>query len=134
VYNVLLTCCSEAGEPIKCGTTIRLEHLQTQTNVHTHLFASPISRQQEVRLHCVLLYTCNHTNLHLLEFARAHEPWYSCMLASISQVKHKSCFACGMHSILCCTASACISACQLTAGAVSYITRMNCVPLVCLFR
>jgi dolichyl-phosphate-mannose--protein O-mannosyl transferase len=36
------------GEPIKCGTSIRLEHLQTKKNLHSHFFKSPISGNQEV--------------------------------------------------------------------------------------
>mmetsp|Transcript_231 Transcript_231/g.514 ORF Transcript_231/g.514 Transcript_231/m.514 type:complete len:223 (-) Transcript_231:182-850(-) len=36
------------GEPIKCGQQIRLTHLATNKNLHTHLIRSPLSRQQEV--------------------------------------------------------------------------------------
>lgn len=36
------------GEPIKCGATIRLEHLETKKNLHSHYFKSPISGYQEV--------------------------------------------------------------------------------------
>jgi dolichyl-phosphate-mannose--protein O-mannosyl transferase len=36
------------GEPIKCGQMIRLTHLSTQRNLHTHHFASPLSHNQEV--------------------------------------------------------------------------------------
>ncbi|XP_067142446.1 stromal cell-derived factor 2 [Centruroides vittatus] len=36
------------GEPISCGDTIRLEHLITQKNLHSHLFSSPLSGNQEV--------------------------------------------------------------------------------------
>uniref|UniRef100_A0A7R9W406 MIR domain-containing protein n=1 Tax=Pseudictyota dubia TaxID=2749911 RepID=A0A7R9W406_9STRA len=36
------------GEPIECGQRIRLTHLHTQKNLHTHLIRSPLSRQQEV--------------------------------------------------------------------------------------
>mmetsp|Transcript_23215 Transcript_23215/g.33742 ORF Transcript_23215/g.33742 Transcript_23215/m.33742 type:complete len:229 (-) Transcript_23215:90-776(-) len=38
----------ELGEPIECGRVIRLTHLPTQTNLHTHLFKSVLSNQQEV--------------------------------------------------------------------------------------
>lgn len=38
----------EVGQPIKCGGLIRLTHLQTNRNLHTHLFSSPLSKQQEV--------------------------------------------------------------------------------------
>jgi len=36
------------GEPIKCGQIIRLTHLQSQKNLHTHHIPSAISRQQEI--------------------------------------------------------------------------------------
>lgn len=36
------------GEPIKCGTTIRLTHVETGKNLHSHHFSSPLSGQQEV--------------------------------------------------------------------------------------
>lgn len=36
------------GEEIKCGTTIRLEHLQTHKNLHSHHFQSPLSGNQEI--------------------------------------------------------------------------------------
>lgn len=36
------------GEPIACGTTIRLEHLATKKNLHSHHFSSPLSNNQEV--------------------------------------------------------------------------------------
>lgn len=35
-------------EPVKCGDVIRLQHLATKRNLHSHLFQSPISRNQEV--------------------------------------------------------------------------------------
>jgi len=38
----------DLGEPVKCGSLIRLTHLQTDRNLHTHHFASPLSKQQEV--------------------------------------------------------------------------------------
>ena len=38
----------EAGSPISCGKKIRLEHAQTGKNLHSHLFQSPVSGQQEV--------------------------------------------------------------------------------------
>ena len=34
--------------PIKCGEIIRLTHLETQVNLHSHAVKSPLSRQQEV--------------------------------------------------------------------------------------
>jgi dolichyl-phosphate-mannose--protein O-mannosyl transferase len=40
--------CTEAAEPVKCGSIIRLTHLSTQTNLHSHGVQSPLSRQQEV--------------------------------------------------------------------------------------
>ncbi|XP_055853193.1 stromal cell-derived factor 2 [Episyrphus balteatus] len=36
------------GEAIKCGDTIRLEHLTTKKNLHSHMFSSPLSGEQEV--------------------------------------------------------------------------------------
>ena len=36
------------GTPIKCGDYIRLTHLQTQKNLHTHQVRSALSGQQEV--------------------------------------------------------------------------------------
>ncbi|EDO45492.1 predicted protein [Nematostella vectensis] len=36
------------GEPIKCDETIRLQHLATKRNLHSHHFQSPISHNQEV--------------------------------------------------------------------------------------
>lgn len=36
------------GEPVACGTTIRLEHLATKKNLHSHHFPSPLSSNQEV--------------------------------------------------------------------------------------
>uniref|UniRef100_A0A1B0A1N2 MIR domain-containing protein n=1 Tax=Glossina pallidipes TaxID=7398 RepID=A0A1B0A1N2_GLOPL len=38
----------ERGEPIKCDEIIRLEHLTTKKNLHSHYFASPLSGDQEV--------------------------------------------------------------------------------------
>jgi len=36
------------GEPVSCGQKIRLEHLTTNRNLHSHHFSSPLSNQQEV--------------------------------------------------------------------------------------
>ncbi|KAJ4460096.1 putative stromal cell-derived factor 2 [Paratrimastix pyriformis] len=36
------------GTPIQCDATIRLEHAGTHKNLHSHLFRSPLSQQQEV--------------------------------------------------------------------------------------
>ncbi|XP_013105686.1 stromal cell-derived factor 2 [Stomoxys calcitrans] len=38
----------ERGEPVKCGDIIRLEHLSTHKNLHSHFFSSPLSGEQEV--------------------------------------------------------------------------------------
>jgi len=38
----------ERGEPIKCGDIIRLEHLTTKRNLHSHHFASPLSLTLQV--------------------------------------------------------------------------------------
>ncbi|KAJ8934639.1 hypothetical protein NQ314_013238 [Rhamnusium bicolor] len=36
------------GEPIKCGSIIRLEHVETKKNLHSHHFQSPLSGNQEI--------------------------------------------------------------------------------------
>lgn len=38
----------ERGEPIKCGDTIRLLHIATRKNLHSHFFQSPLTRNQEI--------------------------------------------------------------------------------------
>mmetsp|Transcript_1045 Transcript_1045/g.1161 ORF Transcript_1045/g.1161 Transcript_1045/m.1161 type:complete len:227 (+) Transcript_1045:63-743(+) len=38
----------EVGVPIKCGETVRLEHVQTGKNLHSHLFKAALSGNQEV--------------------------------------------------------------------------------------
>lgn len=35
-------------ESITCGQKIRLEHMATKKNLHSHLFTSPLSDQQEI--------------------------------------------------------------------------------------
>lgn len=35
-------------DAIQCGDIIRLEHLETKKNLHSHHFSSPISGNQEV--------------------------------------------------------------------------------------
>ncbi|KAH7831125.1 putative mannosyltransferase [Monocercomonoides exilis] len=36
------------GTPVECGDIIRLEHVKTGKNLHSHSFKSPVSAQQEV--------------------------------------------------------------------------------------
>lgn len=36
------------GTEIKCGDTIRLQHLTTKKNLHSHIFSSPLSGNQEI--------------------------------------------------------------------------------------
>ncbi|XP_060517841.1 stromal cell-derived factor 2 [Cylas formicarius] len=36
------------GDLVKCGSIIRLEHLETKKNLHSHLFSSPLSGNQEI--------------------------------------------------------------------------------------
>lgn len=36
------------GEPLECGSDIRLQHVQTRKYLHSHIFKSPLSSQQEV--------------------------------------------------------------------------------------
>jgi len=38
----------DRGQIIKCGGEIRLQHLSTKRNLHSHFFQSPITHQQEV--------------------------------------------------------------------------------------
>lgn len=38
----------EIGQPVKCGMNLRLEHVQTGKNLHSHLFKAPLSGNQEV--------------------------------------------------------------------------------------
>ncbi|XP_002736235.1 stromal cell-derived factor 2-like [Saccoglossus kowalevskii] len=38
----------QRGTPIKCGQSIRLLHLNTKRNLHSHMFESPLSNNQEV--------------------------------------------------------------------------------------
>jgi dolichyl-phosphate-mannose--protein O-mannosyl transferase len=38
----------ELGTPIKCNEIVRLEHVDTGKNLHSHLFKSPLSGNQEV--------------------------------------------------------------------------------------
>jgi hypothetical protein len=42
----LISC--QLAEPIRCGTTIRLTHLLTRNNLHSHNVPSILSKQQEV--------------------------------------------------------------------------------------
>ena len=43
-YPNVCTC----RDPIKCGSVIRLQHLQTRLFLHSHKFTSPLSGNQEV--------------------------------------------------------------------------------------
>ncbi|XP_031635752.1 stromal cell-derived factor 2-like protein 1 [Contarinia nasturtii] len=38
----------QRGQPVKCGDTIRLQHLSTKKNLHSHHFQSPLSGNQEI--------------------------------------------------------------------------------------
>uniref|UniRef100_A0A3P9ME77 Stromal cell-derived factor 2 n=1 Tax=Oryzias latipes TaxID=8090 RepID=A0A3P9ME77_ORYLA len=38
----------QRGTPVKCGQAIRLTHVNTGRNLHSHYFASPLSSNQEV--------------------------------------------------------------------------------------
>ena len=42
------TILSIPSENVKCGSTVRLLHLSTRRNLHSHLFTSPLSNNQEV--------------------------------------------------------------------------------------
>ncbi|KAF7266224.1 hypothetical protein GWI33_020410 [Rhynchophorus ferrugineus] len=36
------------GDSIQCGSVIRLEHIETKKNLHSHIFSSPLSGNQEI--------------------------------------------------------------------------------------
>jgi dolichyl-phosphate-mannose--protein O-mannosyl transferase len=36
------------GEPVACGASLRLEHMTTGKNLHSHLFSSPLTNNQEI--------------------------------------------------------------------------------------
>ncbi|KAK2911001.1 hypothetical protein QQF64_026607 [Cirrhinus molitorella] len=38
----------QRGEPIRCGQPIRITHMKTGRNLHSHHFSSPLSNHQEV--------------------------------------------------------------------------------------
>ena len=38
----------ESGRPVRCGEIVRLTHLRTNVNLHTHAIRSPLSNQHEV--------------------------------------------------------------------------------------
>ncbi|XP_016316185.1 stromal cell-derived factor 2-like protein 1, partial [Sinocyclocheilus anshuiensis] len=38
----------QRGEPIRCGQAIRITHMKTGRNLHSHHFSSPLSNHQEV--------------------------------------------------------------------------------------
>ncbi|NWJ10720.1 SDF2L protein, partial [Crypturellus undulatus] len=38
----------QRGTPVKCGQAVRLTHVNTGKNLHTHHFPSPLSNNQEV--------------------------------------------------------------------------------------
>ncbi|RXN07068.1 stromal cell-derived factor 2 1 [Labeo rohita] len=38
----------QRGEPIQCGQAIRITHMKTGRNLHSHHFSSPLSNHQEV--------------------------------------------------------------------------------------
>lgn len=44
--NSQMTC--DVSTPVKCGSSIRLEHASTGKNLHSHLFRAPLSGNQEV--------------------------------------------------------------------------------------
>ena len=52
----------ENGEPIKCGSIIRLEHVTTGKNIHSHEFPSFITNTQEAcafgdnRVQCIFIF------------------------------------------------------------------------------
>ena len=38
----------QTGAPMKCGDSIRLEHMETSKNLHSHNVRSPLSQKNEV--------------------------------------------------------------------------------------
>jgi len=48
VYTTIKDTMLPAGTPIKCGDTISLKHTATDAFLHSHLFQSPLSQNQEV--------------------------------------------------------------------------------------
>lgn len=36
------------GEPVNCGSKIRLKHLTTGCHLHSHLFAAPLTKENQV--------------------------------------------------------------------------------------
>lgn len=38
----------DIGKPIACGEIVRLEHVDSKKNLHSHLFRAPLSGNQEV--------------------------------------------------------------------------------------
>ena len=38
----------ETGAPVRCGDSLRLEHVETKANLHSHEISSPISGKYEV--------------------------------------------------------------------------------------
>ncbi|CAG2103698.1 unnamed protein product [Medioppia subpectinata] len=38
----------QRGEPLECGSVVRLQHMVTSKNLHSHHFSSPLSGNQEV--------------------------------------------------------------------------------------
>lgn len=49
----------QRGAPVKCGQAVRLTHVNTGKNLHTHHFPSPLSNNQvkpEFFLHTLLLF------------------------------------------------------------------------------
>lgn len=45
IFNFSFKWCRK---PIKCGDVIRLQHLATNKNLHSHHFSSPLSGNQEI--------------------------------------------------------------------------------------
>ena len=66
----------EVGTPVKCGQVIRLMHIGTGSNLHTHGIRSPLSNQHEVS------YIMSYMNLY---------DWKSCLLPSVpSRSMHRA--------------------------------------------
>lgn len=59
------------GTPVKCGQTIRLTHVNTGRNLHSHYFASPLSSNQVSGVRGECLYTKSPPK----EWMSKSQPW-----------------------------------------------------------
>lgn len=48
IFLQIIIICNNYRIPIKCGDIIRLEHIATKKNLHSHRVSSPLSGKQEI--------------------------------------------------------------------------------------